>query len=82
MRETLNSQQIVKKINKIDGCKAIKLPGGQHLEVGTPDILMIYKGKAFLIENKSPGNFPSEIQLQRLKEWEEAGATCLVLNQF
>ena len=41
---------------------------------GEPDIIGCYKGRAFAIEVKQPGQAPFAVQWVRLLEWHKAGA--------
>lgn len=41
---------------------------------GEPDLYGCYRGRAFAVEAKRPGEEPSRLQLERLKEWAAAGA--------
>ena len=80
MSETAITRSILKRLNAIDGVKAIKLPGGPMLERGTPDIHVTARGRSVWLEVKRPGETPSKIQEKRIKEWAEAGAEVAVVT--
>lgn len=66
--------------------KALKIHGNQYMEAGTPDVHVTINGRSFWIECKrSEREKPTEIQVRRLKEWEDAGAivsVCRSLGDF
>jgi hypothetical protein len=66
--------------------KAIKFHGNAFTEAGTPDLHVTINGRSFWIECKrSEREKPTEIQVRRLKEWEDAGAivsVCRSLGDF
>lgn len=64
--EYTNKQGVVKK-------RFIRM-----LDAGTPDLLAIKKGKAHFIEIKRPGNNPTYLQQEKMKELSEYGAICIV----
>ena len=74
MSESTFKNRILKYLNGLPGCKAIKMHGNQYVEAGTPDIFCCYRGRPVLLELKLPGNEPTVIQLKRLEEWRAAGA--------
>ncbi len=77
MREKALVNRILAELEATPACKAVKIPGGPHMETGTPDILGSYRGQAFTIEAKTEGNTTSRIQEHRLEEWKKAGAVCV-----
>ena len=74
-RESSIVDAILRELNGIPGCKAIKRHGSGMGRNGEPDITGCYYGKHFEIEVKRPGKDPERLQCQRLKEWEDAGAS-------
>ena len=68
---------LLKGLNVLPNCKAIKLHGSVYMEAGTPDILVSMNGRCVLVEVKRDTcNHPSVIQELRIKEWKWAGADC------
>lgn len=62
------------------GAKVIKIHGSPYMEVGTPDLIGCYRGRAFAFEVKKASDInPDPIQMKRLMEWSEAGAVCGVI---
>lgn len=61
-----------------NGAKVIPLVTGEMTERGTPDIIGVIDGLAFVIEAKVEGNEPTDIQKERLKEWLTAGAIPII----
>ncbi|HSG62293.1 MAG TPA: hypothetical protein VLA24_12765 [Pseudomonadales bacterium] len=72
------TNNIMKRLNALDNCKAIKLHGSPYTVKGTPDILCVCEGVAIFIEVKQPGNQPTPAQNHQLREWDKAGASCFV----
>lgn len=63
------------------GAKAIKTtPPG--VEAGTPDILGCWRGRAFAIECKRPGEDATPLQKHRLAQWADAGALVCVADSL
>lgn len=58
----------------------LNLPGSAHLRKGTPDLLVVYHGRACLIEIKLPGKLPTLLQSRELREWRNAGAVAVVVT--
>lgn len=73
-RETALSRRIREHCNALPHCKALKLPGGPHMERGTPDLLVVKDGRPYLFEVKVDRNKPTVLQAKRLEQWAEAGA--------
>lgn len=74
----MTESYIVSKILKLlraHGAKVIKHHGSAFASAGEPDIIACIRGKTYCLEIKKPGEKPTPLQLQRLKEWENAGAT-------
>ena len=71
MRESALQARILRELNAVPGCKAVKLT---PVEVGSPDIIGSYLGRAFVIEVKVGGKKPRRIQSLRLAQWAAAGA--------
>jgi hypothetical protein len=66
------------------GGRWVKIHGGDNpfQEVGIPDILGCYRGKAIAIEAKTPAGQLSVKQRLFLKEWGEAGGYSLVATSL
>lgn len=73
-------RRILDALNQMSGTKAIKIHGGVFGEAGTPDIVCAHRGRVFLFEVKTKTGRVSEIQLYRLKQWQDAGATTAVVR--
>lgn len=76
------TNNILKKLNALPKCKAIKLHGSIYSRRGTPDILCVKEGRVFFFEVKQPGRMPTASQLKELKEWGEAGAWVFIVNSW
>ena len=74
MKESDLIKKILKYLNSLPQCKAIKRHGGAFGRAGEPDITGCISGKHFEIEVKVPGKQPTVIQHKRLLEWREAEA--------
>jgi hypothetical protein len=80
MREKALVKRIMKQL-RAGGAKVLKLHGDAFIEMGTPDLLGCYRGRAFAIEAKVDGRPTTETQDLRLKEWEAAGAVTIVARE-
>lgn len=78
MNETGLSQKVLKYLNSLPQCKAIKIHGSRYQEVGTPDIICCYHGHMILIELKVGKEEPSDIQLTRIEQWQCSEASAYV----
>ena len=74
MSETALKNRVLKYLNGLPACKAIKIHGSEYMEAGTPDIIGCIKGRFFAIELKEPGKKPEPIQKLRLRQWYDADA--------
>lgn len=74
----LVTDPLLKKIKALAGdgyrVKVRKRHGGPYGTSGEPDIEGCINGVSIQIECKAPGNNPTPMQLQRIKEWSDAGA--------
>lgn len=77
--ESTITNNIIKYLNGLEGCKAEKLMGNAF-QRDMPDINGCWKGQMFKIEVKSPdhGNKATKGQLLQLKLWSKVGAVCFV----
>lgn len=82
--ETSLQSTILKRLNEIEGCKAINIHGNRFTESGTPDIIGCYRGKFFALECKSltTNQALSDIQRLRIKEWTRAGGAAYVVQSW
>ena len=78
MKESTLVKKILKYLNDLPQCKAIKIHGSRFQEAGTPDILCCKNGETIFIECKIGKNKVTDIQSVRIRQWQEAGASCLV----
>ena len=79
MKEKSIVNQILKYLNSLPRCKAIKLHGSVFMERGTPDILCVNHGDPYFFEVKRPRGVPTELQNKRLEQWKNVGAVCHVV---
>ena len=68
-------RRILRELNSWPQTRAVKLHGSAYTRAGSPDILGCQSGRLFVIEVKSKGKTPTEIQHYELRQWELAGAT-------
>ena len=82
MKESTLVNKILKYLNSLPNCKAIKRHTGFYGRAGEPDITGCKDGKHFEIEVKVVGKFPTEVQHRRIEEWREAGAMAFWTNNL
>jgi hypothetical protein len=74
----LVTDPLLKKLNALRlrgyNVKVRKRHGGPYGSAGEPDIEGCINGVCIQIECKAPGNKPTPLQEQRIKEWSDAGA--------
>jgi hypothetical protein len=58
----------------------VKLHGGPMQKAGLPDLLVVYKGRAYFFEVKRPGGKATPLQEHTLAELWVAGAVACVVN--
>lgn len=86
MSEATMNANVVKAIKALPGFYALKLGASRYLRKGTPDVLAVgpsrcnscgaaVHGHASLIEGKSAGEDPTDIQRAEMLRWKTAGAT-------
>ena len=75
-------REILRYLNGLERCKAIKRHGGMFGRKGEPDISVCYRGHRIELEVKQPGENPEPIQKKRLREWRSAGATVGVVRSL
>lgn len=63
-------------------CYFLKVHGNEYQTRGTPDIIGCYRGQAFGLELKAPGEQPTKIQLYQLRRMENAGAIVTVADSW
>lgn len=80
--ESTIKKNILKWLNEIEGGRAISLHGSRFGVVGTPDILFIYRGRAFFFEVKREGEDARPNQRAELAKWERAGAAAAVVHSL
>lgn len=79
MKEAQLQRKIQQQLTQHFGAKVVKFHGNEYTEIGTPDLIGVFtaaNGRAypFFLEVKMPGETPSAIQIQRIKEWRDVGA--------
>lgn len=72
--------KVLKYLNSLPNCKAIKIHGGPYMERATPDIMGCLDGRSFLFECKRPGHDAEPQQALRLAQWAAAGAITGVVH--
>ena len=80
--ESVIIRRIMERLKELPQTKAIKLHGSIYIESGTPDIHITHKGRSYWCEVKQPGRVLTQLQAQRLREWENAGATVGVVHSW
>ena len=80
MNEADLKRHICKQVTAVGG-KVIGLKCGRYMERGTPDLIACLRGRCIVIEAKVGDNKPSEIQQQRMDEWERAGALVVLARE-
>lgn len=78
MNEHAMNAAVVRALNAIPGCKAIKIGAGRYMRKGTPDIHATFNGRSFWLEGKRAGERPTPIQRAELLGWATAGAVAAV----
>ena len=72
--EKARVRSILKALNALPRCRAVKRWGGPMGRRGEPDIQGCHKGRAFFLEVKRPHKPLTMLQLRELHEWRESGA--------
>lgn len=72
--EASRSAAIIKYLNALPRCKAVKRHQTGWNKKGEPDISGCINGRHFELETKRPKKKPTILQQQRIREWLEAGA--------
>jgi hypothetical protein len=57
-----------------------KRHGTSHGTAGDPDLYGLWRGVAWELELKAPGQKPTPLQTERLREWREAGAIAGIVD--
>lgn len=83
-RESSVVQTILRKLNSIRGCKAVKKHGETYGSSGEPDINGSFRGRRFDLEAKrpDPSAKPTDRQLRKLEEWKGAGSIAGVVRSW
>ena len=76
------TRPVLKFLNSLPHCKAVKVHGSVYSERGTPDIIGCWHGKALVLECKSDTGEPEPDQLVRIEEWRRAGAITGVVRSI
>ncbi len=78
-RRELNFQKKIVAYVKERGGAARVIAQTAYTTVGDPDVFGVFRGQAFLVEVKYPGESPTRIQKRRHRDWVDAGADVLVV---
>lgn len=71
---------ILAYLNSLPGCLARKRWGGGMGVAGDPDIDACIRGRSVQLEVKRPGEKPTQLQMRRLCEWNNAGAVAATVT--
>lgn len=71
--EKVIENQIKAFLDKRPYCWYMKVHGNRYQKIGVPDLIICDAGRFISIEIKKPGEKPTAIQEQRLKEIASAG---------
>jgi hypothetical protein len=82
MSERAIVASILRTLNAIQGCRAVKSHGSVYARRGEPDIRGSIHGRAFFLEVKRPGAKPTPIQESELAAWRRAGAAAEVVHSI
>ena len=74
MSESSVVRRILKALNALPRCRAVKTHGSVYGRRGTPDLDIVYHGQAYKLEAKRPGQEPTPLQRYEMRLWAEAGA--------
>lgn len=75
--ETIITRKILKHLNVLPGCRAIKLNRTHFGMRGTPDILCFRDGQTVFFEAKTPERKKlTMIQGKQFRDWRAVGAKC------
>ncbi len=80
MKEAVVQLKILKYLNSLPGCWAIKVISANQR--GVPDIVGCFRGRFISLELKSRGNKPSKIQQAQLKAIQAAGGIADVVTSL
>ncbi len=74
--------RIIKKLNELPACRAIKTHGGAFGHSGQPDITGCIDGRRFDMECKRPGGKATPKQESEMRKWSDAGSVCGVVTSW
>lgn len=80
--ENTLKKKVLKYLNSLEGCKAVKNHGSIYSERGRPDIDVCRRGQYSVIELKNPGGHATPIQLRRIREYAKAGAKAHIVDNM
>lgn len=79
-KESAITKSILNALNKLDGCRAIKVYGGGMGRQGQPDITGCIHGRRFDLEVKRPGEKPTALQVKEMASWLAVGSVVAVVH--
>lgn len=82
MKESYLVSKILKFLNEVPQCKAVKRHGSPYGRKGEPDITGSFCGLHFELEVKVPGNKLTPLQKVRLEEWQASGSLVGVVHSL
>jgi Holliday junction resolvase len=80
MKESIIQSKILKYLNSLGECKAVKYPGGYYSKNGTPDILCCYQGHFIAFEVKTEKGKITKLQQIEIEGWKKSGASALTVR--
>jgi len=81
-KESTIQHNILKYLNNLDECKAVKYQGGYYSKNGTPDILCCFKGYFVAFEVKGEKGVLTKLQQKELEAWGRVGAESCVVRSI
>jgi hypothetical protein len=73
---------ILRALNRLDDCRAVKIHSGAMQGAGLADITGCIHGQSFWLEVKRPGEPLPRLQAHDLQLWRDAGAIATVVRSI
>lgn len=73
--------KIVRELNEVECCRAVRQHGGRYSRNGTPDIAGAFLGLSFRIEVKSGSATLQPTQKIEIQKWRDVGVFCEVARE-
>lgn len=81
-KESAIQHKIIKYLNSLEDCKAVKYQGGYYSKNGTPDILCCYQGHFIAFEVKTEKGKATKLQQIEIEGWQKSGASALIVRSL